>query len=51
MNADEFSLPTEDNLSIDEVGSDKESKRLDNDEGNILHHEEKQKIKEKEYGD
>ncbi|MDR5617865.1 conjugative transfer relaxase/helicase TraI domain-containing protein [Arsenophonus sp.] len=43
MNADEFSLPTEDNLSIDEVDSDKESKRLDNDEGNILHHEEKQK--------
>ncbi|HGJ5856554.1 AAA family ATPase [Arsenophonus nasoniae] len=51
MNADEFSLPTEDNLSIDEVDSDKESKRLDNDEVNILHHEEKQKIKEKEYGD
>ncbi|WP_063657490.1 hypothetical protein [Candidatus Arsenophonus triatominarum] len=51
MNAEELSLPTEDNLSIDEANSDKETKRLDNDEVNILHHEEKQKIKEKEYGD
>ncbi|HGJ5866178.1 conjugative transfer relaxase/helicase TraI domain-containing protein, partial [Arsenophonus nasoniae] len=51
INDEELSLPTEDNLSIDEVDSDKESKRLDNDEVNILHHEEKQKIKEKEYGD
>ncbi len=51
MNAEELSLSTEDNLSIDEVNSDKETKRLDNDEVNILHHEEKQKIKEKEYGE
>ncbi|WP_395971340.1 conjugative transfer relaxase/helicase TraI domain-containing protein (plasmid) [Candidatus Arsenophonus nilaparvatae] len=51
MNDEELSLPTENNLSIDEADSDKESKRLDNDEVNILHHEEKQKIKEKEYGD
>ncbi|WP_334473089.1 hypothetical protein [Arsenophonus sp. PmNCSU2021_1] len=51
MDTEKLSLPTEDNLSIDEVDSDKESKRLDNDEVNILHHEDKQKIKEKEYGD
>lgn len=51
INDEELSLTTEDNLSVDEVDSDKESKRLDNDEVNILHHEEKQKIKEKEYGD
>ncbi|HGJ5880922.1 MAG TPA: hypothetical protein ACHBZ9_18245, partial [Arsenophonus nasoniae] len=51
MDTEELILPTEDNLSIDEVDSDKESKRLDNDEVNILHHEEKQKIKQKEYGD
>ncbi|PAV01957.1 hypothetical protein CBG25_13745 [Arsenophonus sp. ENCA] len=51
IDTEELSLPTEYNLSIDEVDSDKESKRLDNDEVNILHQEEKQKIKEKEYGD
>lgn len=52
MNAEELSLRTEDNLSVDEVDYNKESKRLDNDEVNILHQQkEKQKIKEKEYGD
>ncbi|WP_281181063.1 hypothetical protein [Candidatus Arsenophonus triatominarum] len=41
IDTEELSLPAEDNLSIDEENRDKQTKRLDNDEVNILHHEEK----------
>ncbi|PAV02263.1 hypothetical protein CBG25_11925 [Arsenophonus sp. ENCA] len=43
IDTEELSLPTEDYLSIDEADSDKETKRLNNNEANILHHEDKQK--------
>ncbi|WGL99762.1 hypothetical protein QE177_14660 (plasmid) [Arsenophonus sp. aPb] len=47
----DLSLTDEYNLAKDETETDKETKRLGNDEVNILHHKSTEKTKEKEYGD
>ncbi|MFS1539224.1 MAG: hypothetical protein ACL7BU_11765 [Candidatus Phlomobacter fragariae] len=45
-----LSLSDEDNLSKDETDIDKEIKRLDHDEVNILHHAPPEKTKKKSMG-